>query len=459
VIFMFISININRVLKWRKYQTGHYDQKEGVFYNWNRTQKNFVLPENYRKPSSIEEIVKIVEDCKRSKNPVHAVGSYHTFNDLPFSRGVLVNMRANFNKIISINIPQKTIVVQAGADLEEISSYLQNYGLTLANTGSFNKQTVAGAICTGMHGMGGKMRNTFIDSIIDMEIVNGLGEVIVMKEPSKFVNFGMLGIITRVTIQAIDIYYLEHKKSFETWETATQNLKDQFQNNGLLEITGSIHSSSCCVDTYNKVEKFHVIYYLWSIMAQMITSIIRFIIGEITVNSRSWRIHKFMIFIKTMLWRMMIYSIVDTNTAMISSSNTSFLHHQTEWAVTIDSVSSAVKKLRQVLKAEKKPVELVIRFSPETQKWMCPEYRKDVAYLQINLPYNMKNSEIQHFLKIIQQTLGEYDGIPHLAKLFYAEPEYIRKSYTQLGQFLDFVKKWDPERIFANDFTKRVFDY
>jgi FAD/FMN-containing dehydrogenase len=50
-----------------------------------------------------------------------------------------------------------------------------------------------------------------------------------------------------------------------------------------------------------------------------------------------------------------------------------------------------------------------------------------------------------------------YDGRPHWGKLHTRDYEYFASAYPRFADFLTVREKADPDRLFANDYTRRIF--
>ncbi|KXX75490.1 L-gulono-1,4-lactone dehydrogenase [Madurella mycetomatis] len=117
------------------------------------------------KPQSLQDMVDIINEARRLKQRVRAVGSGHAFSDVARTDGaVLVNpillndVRPVDAKVLRDDAIQERgntlLHVQAGITVRNLKVELDNRGLALINMGGYDGQTISGTLSTGTHGSG-----------------------------------------------------------------------------------------------------------------------------------------------------------------------------------------------------------------------------------------------------------------------------------------------------------------
>jgi FAD/FMN-containing dehydrogenase len=98
------------------------------------------------------------------------------------------------------------------------------------------------------------------------------------------------------------------------------------------------------------------------------------------------------------------------------------------------------------------PVE--IRFTAADDIWLSHGYGRDSAYIAIHqfvgMPY-------EPYMKAFEQVPTEVGGRPHWGKLHWRDADSLRSVYPRFDDFLAVRDRLDPNRTFANDYTRRVF--
>ncbi|KAJ5089310.1 Sugar 1-4-lactone oxidase [Penicillium argentinense] len=177
-----------------------------LHHTWAKT--FFSRPELYIRPQSIPEIQQLVTLARRCRRRLVTVGSGHSPSDLTCTSSWLVNLD-DFNRILHVDPDTHAVTVEAGIRLSGLGARLEKeYGLTLANLGSIDSQSIAGVIATGTHGS--SLRHGLLSECIEsLSLVLPNGQLVrcsAFNNPSLFraalVSLGALGIVVEVTFKA-----------------------------------------------------------------------------------------------------------------------------------------------------------------------------------------------------------------------------------------------------------------
>ncbi len=100
-------------------------------------------------PTSVDGVRAVV----RGGGRVHALGTRHSFTDLPDTTGTLVDVTA-LRAEPMLDEAEGTVTVSAGIRYGELALWLDERGWALGNLGSLPHINVGGATATGTHGSG-----------------------------------------------------------------------------------------------------------------------------------------------------------------------------------------------------------------------------------------------------------------------------------------------------------------
>jgi L-gulono-1,4-lactone dehydrogenase len=108
-------------------------------------------PQEYRKVSSLEDLVQAVMDARAKKETLRAVGSGHSFSNICPTTGVLVDPHG-MNKVLQPDATtlkessRKSVLVsvQSGITIRDLNTTLLANGKALATMGAYDGQTLAG---------------------------------------------------------------------------------------------------------------------------------------------------------------------------------------------------------------------------------------------------------------------------------------------------------------------------
>ncbi|MFC7362991.1 FAD-binding protein [Nocardioides astragali] len=157
------------------------------------------------RPASVAELSEVVA----SNEKVRALGTRHSFSDLPDTTGVLVEL-AGLPEVIEVDPGSLTVSVSAGVTYARLADQLARGGWALANLASLPHLGIAGAVATGTHGSGDGNR-CLSASVTAMDLVGPDGETwSTARGDADFagsvVSLGALGVVHRLTLRVEPAY-------------------------------------------------------------------------------------------------------------------------------------------------------------------------------------------------------------------------------------------------------------
>src|SRR5687767_9627638 len=172
-------------------------------------------------PTSAEQISEVVKLANRERLPVvpRAGGTGLTDGAVPLRHGIMVDVKL-MNRILEIDIADRTVTVQPGINMLKLSEELKPHGFIYPdNPASYPCSLVGGRIGTsGWSLIGGRYGHTR-DLVISFEIVLPTGEIIrvgdgggrkIRKSSTGFQlkhlfmgHQGTLGIVTEATLELV----------------------------------------------------------------------------------------------------------------------------------------------------------------------------------------------------------------------------------------------------------------
>jgi FAD/FMN-containing dehydrogenase len=171
-----------------------------------QTQPDFVV-----QPQSAEEVRRVLAFAHEKKIPVipRGAASWGFGGVIPTQGGIVIDL-SPFRKILSLDINNKTVTVEAGARWSDIDILAKKDGLCLMTYPSSKFSTVAGWIATGGFGINSYRYGHISKQILAMTVVTPVGEVkkLTPADPefSYFVSTeGECGIIVEVTLKLRDL--------------------------------------------------------------------------------------------------------------------------------------------------------------------------------------------------------------------------------------------------------------
>ena len=130
--------------------------KGGRWRNWSGSVD--FKPREVATPRSVDELAQTVAGYARDGRHMRVTGSGHSFTPLVRSDDVLLSM-AGLSGITAVDAERGTVTVLGGTPLKKLGDDLLARGLAQENLGDIDVQTITGAVSTGTHGTGSRLRH------------------------------------------------------------------------------------------------------------------------------------------------------------------------------------------------------------------------------------------------------------------------------------------------------------
>ena len=167
--------------------------------------------------SNVAEIQRSLVVARQRRWTVRAAGTRHSHSDLLRADDGLVLLTDGLVGAPEVDRVAATTRLAAGCKLHDVGAALWEAGLSFANQGDVDVQSIAGLVGTGVHGTGPTLRN-ISDAVVAMTMVTASGDVVTTDGDPEFLeaarlNLGALGVVVDVTFRLVPAYYLHER----TW--------------------------------------------------------------------------------------------------------------------------------------------------------------------------------------------------------------------------------------------------
>ncbi|SCV02013.1 LAMI_0G15192g1_1 [Lachancea mirantina] len=241
-------------------------KKGFVFSNWAKIYSS--KPELYFQPSSIEEVVALVNAARKENKTLVTVGSGHSPSDLCMTNEWLVNLD-KLNRVISMTEHKDKlyadVTVEAGLRIYQFNEYLGKHGYTIQNLGSISEQSVAGIISTGTHGSS-PYHGLVSSQYVNLTIVNGKGELVFLdseNQPEVFraalLSLGQIGIIVRATVRVVPAFKIKSTQEVIRFETLLEEWDNIWASSEFIRCWWYPYSRKCILWRGRRSEETDVI--------------------------------------------------------------------------------------------------------------------------------------------------------------------------------------------------------
>ena len=378
---------------------------------------------------------------------VRALGSRHSFSDLPDTPGTLVDLTdlpAGLRVVEDATGGGAAVSVSAGIRYGELASALQDRGLALAAMASLPHISVAGAVATGTHGSGDRTRS-LAAAVRALEVVGADGTVRRLErgEPDfagSVVALGALGVVSRLELDVEPAYEVSQEvRTGLSWSALERRFDD---------ITAAAYSVSLFTRSWEAIDQ------LW----------LKHRVGEERSPDRfgtaaaSGTVH------------MMLGGSEQAVTAQggvagpwldrlphfrmaFTPSNGEEL--QSEYFVPREAAAEAVARLRG-LAPSFRHLLLVgeLRTIAADDLWLSGAQGRDTVALHFT--WVRDEPAVRGAVRGIEKALMPLGARPHWGKVFEMDAGALAQAYPRLPDFAALRERVDPERVFGNAFVDRV---
>src|SRR5262245_10108118 len=184
---------------------------EGAWVNWAGDQS--CHPAEILHPSSRDQLAEAIAGAAAAGQRVSVAGSGHSFTEAAMTNATMIRIEA-LAGVLDADPASGLVRGGAGTVLADLNADLARLGPAMENLGDIDRQTVAGAISTGTHGTGARLRN--ISAQVEaMELVLADGSARQLERAATpellraaRVGVGALGAIATVTLRCVPAFTL-----------------------------------------------------------------------------------------------------------------------------------------------------------------------------------------------------------------------------------------------------------
>ena len=418
--------------------------------NWSGNQVSY--PAERSRPRNIEGLVKLL---KETDGKIRAVGAGHSFSGLVPTDETLLSM-ARFRGISHINTETKEVTAGAGTRLAALGDELWENNLGMINMPDINTQALAGAIATSTHGTGQQF-GSLSSFVTGLTLVTASGEVLKCSATeNKDVfdaarcNVGSLGIITDITMQVRDSYYLKERSEMLPLDEAFEKMEEMRLAKRHFEAYGLPHSNHILLIEFDEVSKEESdakqadavsgdAYETFRTLADVI-DMMPFLRGAVmSIAPRTVGVEE-----RYGPWNKIFGNVRDMR------------FNEMEYTVPAEDGLACFREVLNTIKEKNIDVIFPIeyRYIGEDDIWLSQFYKRPGAAISV---HNFHDKPYMPYFAEMEAIFDRYQGRPHWGKLHTkTEPEFAA-LYPQWEAFKEVRQRLDPNRRFINEHLEPIF--
>ncbi|WP_434597613.1 D-arabinono-1,4-lactone oxidase [Streptomyces sp. A5-4] len=408
-------------------------------------------------PASVDELAEVVRRAAEDGLKVKAVGTGHSFTAVAATDGVLIRPDL-LTGIRDIDRAGGTVTVEAGTPLKRLNVALAREGMSLTNMGDIMEQTVAGATSTGTHGTGRDSASTAAQ-IRALELVTADGSLLVCSEkenPEVFaaarLGLGALGVVTAITFAVEPVFLLTAREEPMAFDRVTAEFDEHVAENEHFEFYWFPHTGNCNTKRNNRsagpaappgrvsgwVEDellsnglFQVACSLGRAVPPVVPAVAR--LSSRALSARTYTDIPYKVFTSPRRVRFM----------------------EMEYALPREAAVTALREVKAMI--ERSPLRVgfpvEVRTAPADDVTLSTAVGRETAYIAVHL---YKGTPHRVYFTAVERIMIAHGGRPHWGKVHTRDAEYLAGVYPRFGEFTALRDRLDPQRLFANDYLRRV---
>jgi FAD-linked oxidoreductase len=414
-------------------------------------------PNEVRTPRDTADIVAAVDRARERRTTVKMPGTGHSFTGIAAPEGIMLSP-AELTGIVAVDRDEMTVTALAGTPLQLLNTSLEALGLSLHNMGDIAEQTVAGATSTGTHGTGGLVASLSAQ-IAALELVTGQGEVLRASEtenPDVFavarLGLGALGILTTLTFKVEPAFTLEAHEFPLLWDEALSRFDELCEDNHHFELYWFPHTDRILAKEDNRTldDPEPLSRFRHWLDDDFLSNTVFGLANRVGNARPSWipRINN----ISGRALSERTYSDVPHK---VFTSPRKVVFREMEYAVPRESGLEALREVRRWIDDSGMnisfPVE--IRTTPADDIALSTSSDRESMYLAFHM-----NEQTDHraYFTGVEDILRTYAGRPHWGKLNTRTAADLAPAYPRWAEFQAIRDRLDPDRIFSNEYLRRV---
>jgi FAD-linked oxidoreductase len=434
---------------------GKANGESGDWVNWAGDQS--CRPDEVARPATRDELAETVVRAAAAGRKVSVAGSGHSFTEAAMTGGTMVRIEA-LSGVIDADPGSGLVKVGAGAVLADLNEELARLGLAMENLGDIDRQTIAGAISTGTHGTGAKLRNISAQ-VEGLELVladGGVRQLSATTDPKLLraarVGIGALGAISAVTLRCVPAFTLDRVDTPRPREEVLDSFQASADANDHFELFTFPYADSALVLERNRTEKparprgraaaylNDVVLENWALEA---------------LSATGKRFPAAIPSLSRLAGRLASGSRTVDRSDRVFANDRRVRFTEMEYGVPRQHGPEAARQVIEWVRSNRYPVffPIEMRVAAGDDALLSPSHERDTAYIAV---HQYRGMEWRPYFEAVEEIMSSYGGRPHWGKRHFQTAETLAPLYPEWSEFQRARDELDPERTFTNEYAERV---
>jgi L-gulono-1,4-lactone dehydrogenase len=428
--------------------------QSGEWVNWAGDQG--CRPSRIVRPRSREELAEAISEAAVA-GKVRVAGSGHSFTEAALTEGTMLQVEA-LSGVLDADPGTGLVKVGGGTVLADLNEELARLGLAMENLGDIDRQTIAGAISTGTHGTGARLRNISAQ-VEGVELVLGDGTVRHLNaatDPGLLraarVGVGALGAISAVTLRCVPAFNLLRVDTPRPREEVLAGFDECAAAHEHFELFTFPYSDLALVLERNRLDEparprgrgaaflNDVVLENWAL--GLLARAGKAVPAAIPALSR-------------LAGRLASGSRTSDRSDRVFANDRRVRFTEMEYGVPRQHGPEAVRRVIEWVRSNEYPVffPIEMRVAAADDAFLSPSHERDTAYIAV---HQYRGMEWRPYFEAVEEIMNDYGGRPHWGKRHFQTAATLAPRYPAWGDFQRARETLDPGRVFSNEYTERV---
>jgi L-gulono-1,4-lactone dehydrogenase len=407
-------------------------------------------------PRDRDELAAAVVRAAEAGRKVSVAGSGHSFTEAPMTGGTMIHVEA-LSGVADAEPATGLVRVGGGTVLADLNEELARFGLAMENLGDIDRQTIAGAISTGTHGTGAKLRNISAQvEGIELVLADGSVRDLTGADPDLLraarVGVGAFGAISAVTLRCVPAFTLHRVDSRHPREEVLDIFDERAAAHEHFELFTFPYADSALVLERNRVEgppcpRGRAAAWLNDTVLE------NWALGALSATGRA--LPRAIPALSRLAAALASGSRATDRSDRIFASERRVRFTEMEYGVPREHGPEAARRVIEWVRANRYPVffPIEMRVTAADDAHLSPSHERDTAYIAV---HQYKGMEWRPYFEAVEEIMDDYGGRPHWGKRHFQTAATLAPRYPAWAQFQAARDALDPHRAFTNEYAQRV---
>jgi L-gulonolactone oxidase len=431
-----------------------------TWHNWARSAS--ASPRRFATPATVSELSAEISRAAAEGLHVKCVGGGHSFTPVAATDGVMISLDnlSGIESVVPVEPSGALVTVFAGTRLHELNPRLWDLGLAMTNLGDIDVQSIAGAISTGTHGTGAKFGG-LATQLRALEVVLADGTVTTCsadENPELFnaarLGLGAIGVISKMTLLCEPAYTMRAVESPAPLGETMAQIDEVVRGVDHFEFFWFPHTDRILTKRNTRLPADTPIRPIGKVRAYLDDELLSNTMFE-GVNRVATRFPGAIPQINNISARVLSAREFTDRSYQVFASPRRVKFREMEYAVPAETLPEVLHELESwFARSEFRvafPIE--VRFAAADDVWMSTANGRETAYVAVHQYHRRDHRE---YFDAVEAIARAVDGRPHWGKMHSRTAADLRPTYTHFDEFCAVRDKYDPQRVFDNDYLRQV---